>query len=754
MEDLRVLRELERGVQERFNATQRVMSFDEYFAHFASQPVAELRTAAQYMRDCIDHYGSVELEQPTGHVVRHRIFDCPWDDGRDRLVGQEEAQQLFYRALNNFIREGRVTRLVLFHGPNGSAKSSFIRCLARGLEDFSERDEGAIYRFSWIFPSGKLAKKKLGFGEDDEPASVESYAHIDDLDIDARIPGDLSDHPLLLLPKERRRSVIEQLRESGALGSDVEVADYFLEGDLSPRSRAIADALLTAYHGDFQRVLQHVQVQRFFFSRRYRVGVVTIEPQMHVDASIRQLTADEGLASLPPYLRHLELYEPFGDLVEANRGIIEYNDLLKKPIESYKYLLATCEKGTVALPNAILHLDVLFLASSNELHLNAFKEYQDFTSFKGRMDLIKMPYLRNHRVERKIYWQSLVANGLSHRVAPHSTYVAALFAVLTRLRRPDPALYPESVREALENMTALEKADLYAGERDPAGLSPEVAREVRACLVMMLEESQDDPSYEGSFGASPREMKQLMLNAMQDEHSEGLSPLGVFAELRNLLKLKSVYEWLQIEPRAGYHDVDAFVDQVRDRWLSRVDDEVRSAMGLVNEAQYVELFTRYILHVSYSVKGERLYNESTGRAEEPDRNLMEELERIWKVENTDEHRTELISRVGAWRIEHTGAEIDYHRLFPDLFQRMEEDYYAKQRHTLAAKTRDVLKLLGELDETEGVDRAEDLSASSKLSAQDRRRAQEAIDTLGTEYGYQRWAIRECLGSLLGERYAS
>ena len=69
------------------------MSFDEYFAHFASQPASELRTAAQYMRDCIDHYGSVELEQPTGHVVRHRIFDCPWDDGRDRLVGQEEAQQ-------------------------------------------------------------------------------------------------------------------------------------------------------------------------------------------------------------------------------------------------------------------------------------------------------------------------------------------------------------------------------------------------------------------------------------------------------------------------------------------------------------------------------------------------------------------------------------------------------------------------------------------------------------------------------------
>lgn len=751
MEDLSPLRELEKDVRERFNATQRVMSFDEYFAYFTSNPGSELRTAAQYMRDCINHYGSTELEQPEGHVVRYRIFDCPWDQGRDRLVGQEGAQQLFYRALNNFIREGRITRLVLFHGPNGSAKSSFIRCLARGLEDFAEKDEGAIYRFSWVFPSGKLAKKKLGFGEGDEVVSVESYAHIDEIDIDARIPGDLSDHPLLLIPKERRRGFIDGLRHRGVLDPDVEISDYFLEGDLSPRSRAIADALLTAYHGDFQRVLQHIQVQRFFFSRRYRVGVVTIEPQMHVDASIRQLTADEGLAALPASLRHLELYEPFGDLVEANRGIIEYNDLLKKPIESYKYLLATCEKGTVALPNAILHLDVLFLASSNEKHLSAFKEYQDFTSFKGRMDLIKMPYLRNHRIERKIYWQSLVANGLSHRVAPHSTYVAALFAVLTRLRRPDPELYSEGVREALNNMTALEKADLYAGERDPAGLAPDVAREVRSCLVPMLEEAQDDPDYEGSFGASPREMKQLMLNALQDEHSEGLSPIGVFAEIRSLLKLKSVYEWLQIEPSGGYHDVDAFVEQVHERWLTRVDDEVRSALGLVNEAQYVELFSRYILHVSYSVKGERLFNETSGRAEEPDRNLMEELERIWAVESADEHRLELISRVGAWRVGHPGGEIDYHRLFPELFQRMEEDYYAKQRTTLAAKTLDVLRLLDELEAHQDSDEEPMIS---KLGAEERRRAQEAIDTLEGDYGYQRWAIRECLGALLAERYAN
>ena len=67
-----------------------------------------------------------------------------------------------------------MTRLVLFHGPNGSAKSSFIRCLARGLEDFSERDEG----LSIDSPgSSRLKLAKLGFGEGDEPVGVELRPH-------------------------------------------------------------------------------------------------------------------------------------------------------------------------------------------------------------------------------------------------------------------------------------------------------------------------------------------------------------------------------------------------------------------------------------------------------------------------------------------------------------------------------------------------------------------------------------------------
>ena len=62
------------------------------------------------------------------------------------------------------MQDGRPNKLILLHGPNGSAKSTFIRCLGRGLEHYSTLEEGALYRFSWIFPASKSTKGGIGFG--------------------------------------------------------------------------------------------------------------------------------------------------------------------------------------------------------------------------------------------------------------------------------------------------------------------------------------------------------------------------------------------------------------------------------------------------------------------------------------------------------------------------------------------------------------------------------------------------------------
>src|SRR4029079_16869729 len=178
-----------------------------------------------------------------------------------------------------------------------------------------------------------------------------------------------------------------------------------------------------------------------------------VEPQMSVDATYQQVTADRTQANLPPALQNLVLFEPHGALVSANRGLIEYSDLLKRPLETYKYLLGASETAEVPLEHFILQLDEVLIAAPNEKHLAAFKELPDFASFKGRIELVRVPYLRRYQVEQQIYDAQITSTTVGKHVAPHATEVAAMWAVLPRLKKPIPDRYPPEVKEVVDGLT-------------------------------------------------------------------------------------------------------------------------------------------------------------------------------------------------------------------------------------------------------------------------------------------------------------
>ena len=378
-----------------------------------------------------------------------------------------------------------------------------------------------------------------------------------------------------------------------------------------------------------------MQVERFFVSRRYRQAAATVEPQLAVDARSKQLTMDRSLASLPPALQSLTLYEYQGELVDGNRGVIDFADLLKRPIESYKYLLGTVEQGRVSLDVASLELDTIFIGSSNEGYLAAFKEIPEFQSFKGRMELVRVPYLLDYRVEQKIYEAQIkVAHAESGKhVAPH---VAVGDGAVGDADAHEEAARRRSTARRCPiwscKLGPLEKALLYADTVTPEGLSTEQQRELVAGVEKIARESDNYPNYEGRTGASAREMKLVIMNAAQSPRYACLSPFAIFDELEELVRGVTVYEFLKQEPLpGGFHENRKFIFQVRDQLIDKIDDEVRTSMGLVDERRYMERFERYAAHVSYWVKHEKVPNPITGRDEDPDEDMMAEVERILQV---------------------------------------------------------------------------------------------------------------------------
>ncbi|MBI4819736.1 MAG: serine protein kinase PrkA [Deltaproteobacteria bacterium] len=736
-----ILSELSLSVKTAFEESRTILSYREWLEIALQNPERNFRSSAQYVKDVFDHFGVEELDLPEGPTGRFRLFDAPWSrEGVGRVAGQEVVQHEIYRLISNFVRDGKISRLVLMHGPNGSAKSTFVRCIQTAMEHYSRTNEGALYSYAWVFPSEKLTKGSLGFGGTSASRASDGFAHIDPELIDARLPCELRDHPIFFMPRDERRKLLESLKDNGTISSDFVLSRYILDGDLSPRDRAIYDALLVAHEGRHEDVLRYVQVERFYVSAKYGRGVATVDPQDLIDAHAEQVTADRSLQNIPRSVQNVTLYRLWGPLISANRGLLEYADILKRETHWLKYLLTTSEEATAALPQFKVHLDEILIASTNETYLEEFKKFQDWPSFKGRMELVAVPYLRRFHDEIRIYETQITPTTISKPLAPHVVEVAAMWAVLSRLQKPDKNLYPPEVKPLIEKLTPVEKLRLYDKGTVPAWCTSKDARELRRAIPILLDEGRATRHYEGHQGASAREIRTLILNAAHHPKYKSLTPLPVFDELKELVANPSVYPFLRLQAQDGYHDFDKFIEVVRQWWLDQLDREVRTSMGLIEEKKYEELFGRYVLQVSYFVKKERVLDKITGKYVTADEDLMKEVESsiLQKGESREDFRRAIIGQIGAWSLEHLGQTPDYRKLFANHINKLESDYFQERKKQISRNLVDVLKLLGD--------------GASEMSPTELDNAKSTVKNMLERFGYPETCTAECCAYLLKARY--
>ena len=762
------LSDLQGELTSRFQQERSLMSFADYLDEVSKNPELHTRDSARYLYDAIQSFGLSDLERPYGNVRRYHIFDAPFDDGLDAVSGQEEAQAKLVGLIGDFVREGRANRLILLNGPNGSAKTSMISCLQRGLEAYSATNEGAIYSFSWLFPTKRSEGGGIGFGQGRSQRAVSSFSELSSSDLDARIANELNDHPLLLLPQDARLKFLrtcfrEKARSEDGIDLHNESLEnlvesrirslprYITEGALSPQSAAIFEALLKSHQGDIAEVYKHIQVERFQISRRYRRGVTTVDPQLRVDAHARQVTADRSMGSLPTALQHLNLFEPMGHLVEGNRGLIEYNDLLKRPVEAFKYLLSTTESGAVRLDQLTIYIDALMIGSCNVETLQAFIEMPDFASFKGRIELVKVPYLRDVIREAEVY-QSTVSN-LNKRifVTPDVTEWLAKWAVMTRLERPQPVHFPSELRSMIEEMTPHEKLELYAYDRASEKLSMEHRRDLLREVGSLYHEPFVGGVYEGWLGASPRELKGLLLSlARSDERSSErdhspsdgtlgrmnehfISPLRLFKGLSELCREESVYPFLRRKASGHFYQPKIYVEELKELYLERIKLHFFNAFGLIAPDNEHEQFKEYMLHLRYTLSGEKLLNPHTGQYEEPNESVLREVEgRIGIKSHVKRARDGLIQQIAKWKIENPEGILDYREIFEEELRALRLSYLKETEEVATQRRAELLKYLSE---------------EGKLDEQATRLAKEAVVYLKEHLGYHEKSLLEVLNCL-------
>ena len=747
------LKNLSTELQSRFKEDKTILSFGGFLARVKETPDLMIRNAGQYMRDCFDYFGKTISDENGEKVTRFSLFDTGTEK-HVTIIGGEQVQEEIYKVLCNFSQKGYCDKLIMLHGPNGSAKTSMVESIAFAMHRYSKSEAGAVYRFNWIFPTSKDAMPKahgesgpIGFttpkgGQKPTTGDI-SYASLDDSKIASTLYSEYKENPLFLIPMPQRETLVRDwlAAKQNIPPEKVHIPPHILLSGLSKRNQLIYDQLLKSYDGDLSLVLRHVQIERFFFSRQYRVGIGTVEPQMSIDAYEKQLTMDKNIMNLPTILHNIAFHEAMGPVLEANRGFLEFSDLLKRPLETFKYLLTTVEKGMINLPSSSAMLDIVFMATSNEKHLDAFKTIPDFPSFRGRFELVTVPYLLKSSQEQEIYQRDIETIAKTKVVAPHSLRLLSLWAVLTRLRAPDSENYPDQYRALINRLGPLDKCLLYEGKDLTDNFSSEEKNVLGELRGQIISEWRHTVLYEGRYGASPREISAILYRAAQNPNHATLTPVVIFKELERLIKDQTVYEFLQIEPQGLYHNYEEFITIVKNDFAHTFEEEVATSMMLVEEEQYDVLLKRYIDHIVAFVKREKVLNPITGKMEDPAEELMKEVERIIDM-TTDKsnHRELLLRKIAAFRLENPHKKLHINDVFPDVLDRLRRHYF-KEREKLVRKNY-IAMLAIEAQQT------------SDLSEKEKQLAETTFAKLQSRFEYDRASVVECLKFIMAYKYES
>lgn len=744
-----LLHQLTEETRGQFKQQQMIMSFGEFLEKLIEHPLALTRNASQYLHDTFAYYGPSQ-EQTANHHVRWQIFD----EGTEKhvpIIGAESVQDEIYKALSAFNRQGHANKLILLHGPNGSAKSSIVESLAYAMHRYSQTDEGAVYRFNWIFPTEKShttkamgASAPIGFGSDQDldRLKTDTFAFLEESKIASKIHSEFRENPIFLIPLPTRQIWLKKWisMASNCNPEDAELPVHVTLPGLSKRNQLIFENLLSAYDGDIAKVLSHVQVERFYYSRQYRVGVGTVEPQMSIDAIERQLTMDRNIGNLPPILHNISFHEASGPLVEANRGILEFSDMLKRPIEAFKYLLSTVEKGTLNLPSSTANLDIVFFATTNEKHLDAFKTIPDFASFRSRFELVTAPYLLRPSLEEKIYKNDVRAISEAKPVAPHTLRLLCLWAVLTRLKQPNPEYYEAKSRSLIARLDPTNKIKVYEDAFGQSEFKPADIALFKELRGRIMEEYQNVVAYEGRFGASPREIRSILYRAAQHPNFPTLTPMAIFDELERLVKDRTVYEFLQLEPRGKYHQPSDFIQVMKKDFAKTFEHEASQAMTLVEDTQYDALLKRYVEGVVAKVKGEKIYNKATSSYEPASESMLEDVEKILSISGPIErHRESILGRIAAYKIDNPDKSIVVGEVFGDYLKTLRDHYYQESKKIIDRNFEVMLAIKSDVD--------------GKFSQKEIELAELTYKNLNERFGYDELSAVESLKFLISFKAA-
>ncbi|MEE9264581.1 MAG: serine protein kinase [Vicinamibacteria bacterium] len=584
-------------------------SFADYLQIVSENPKVA-RTAFQRVYDMIVSHGVTGYTENKKSYSKYHFFEDRLFDGMDAIYGLDIALMhmvnVFKAAAQNY---GTERRVLLLHGPVGSAKSTVVRVLKKGLEEYSRTPDGILYTFKWV----RLAE------------TLPEHARSGD-----EMACPMNEEPLHFVPHASRSAVLEKLnagkKEEDRVG---------IQGELCPACRQVYRELLRKYDGEWKKVMEHVRVNRLILSEKDRIGIGTFQPKDEKNQHSTELTGDINYRLIAEYGSDSDprAFNFDGEFNIANRGIIEFIEVLKLDVAFLYDLLGASQEHKIK-PKKFPQTDIdeVIIGHTNEPEYRRLQSNEFMEALRDRTVKIDFPYITRLSDEIKIYEKDYNARKIRGKhIAPHTVEMAAMWAVLTRLEEPKKA-----------GLTLIQKLKLYDGKSLP-GFTEDNIKELKK-----------ESAREGMEGISPRYVQDKISNALVSDQADNcVNPFMVLNELESGLQHHSLITAEEVKKR--YKEL---LSEVKQEYEDIVKNEVQRAI-IADEDAIRKLCANYIDNIKAYTQKEKVRNKYTGQDEEPDERLMRSIEEKIGIPDSrkDDFRREIMNYIGALAIE--GKQFDY-----------------------------------------------------------------------------------------------
>ena len=471
----------------------------------------------------------------SGKIVKYNFF-------KDEIFGVDSSIDeivSYLRAAAAGSEVGR--RILLMYGPTSSGKSQLAIMLKKGLEKFSQTEAGAIYGLS---------------------------------------ESPMNEDPLTAIPHELRE---EFLKEYGIK----------IEGELSPLMSII---LKEKYAGNFLKL----PVRRYLISEKNRASIGTFVPSDKKSQDISELIGSMDLSTVGQYGSESDprAYKFDGELNVANRGIMEFIEMLKVDQKFLYVLLTLAQEKNIKTPRfPLIFADEFLLSHTNENEFRKFLAKEEMEALHDRIIVVKVPYNLSVTNEVKIY-EKLIAQAdfKGVHVSPHALYCAAMFAILSRLKE-----------SANKNLDIVTKMKLYNGESVEGFTGTDVSN--------FMGEYHD----EGMGGVSPRYVINRISSILAETGTTCITPIDVIRSIRDGFKSNAKLDSKEVSR------LEDLLTKVIDEYSKIAKNDVQKAFFLNFEEEVSNLLSNYLENVNAFLDGSKIEND-LGQLIEPNEKLMRAIE--------------------------------------------------------------------------------------------------------------------------------